>query len=135
MHEESRRAKLRKIAELGHDPWGQRFDGHLPIADIRAREGEITTDPLPPDADAKQQPDPRQQAEQHGPKVRAAGRIMLHRKQGKLIFLTIQDWTGRVQIFIGRKQVGEDGWALAECLDLGDLIGVDGELSTPRPAS
>src|SRR5881394_725231 len=85
MHEESRRAKLRKIAELGHDPWGQRFDDHLPIAEIRAREGEIKTDPLPTDADPKQQP------EQHGPKVRAAGRIMLHRKQGKLIFLTIQD--------------------------------------------
>jgi lysyl-tRNA synthetase class 2 len=126
MHEESRRAKLQKIAELGHDPWGQRFDGHSPIANIRAREGEITTDPLPPDAD------PKQQAEQHGPKVRATGRIMLHRKQGKLIFLTIQDWSGRVQIFIGRKQVGEDGWALAECLDLGDLVGVDGELKRTK---
>ena len=28
--------KLRRIAELGLDPWGQRFDGHRAIADIRA---------------------------------------------------------------------------------------------------
>ena len=60
MHEESRRAKLQKIAELGVDPWGGRFDGHTPIGEIRAREGEIVTDPLPPDATERQQP------QQHG---------------------------------------------------------------------
>ena len=35
--------------------------------------------------------------------------------------------TGQIQLFIGQKQVG-DGWQLAECFDLGDVIGVDGEL-------
>ena len=39
--EAARRDKLAKIRELGIDPWGQRFDGHLPIGQIRAREGEI----------------------------------------------------------------------------------------------
>ena len=39
--ESARRDKLRRIAELGHDPWGSRFDDHAPIADIRARAGEI----------------------------------------------------------------------------------------------
>ena len=53
---------------------------------------------------------------------------MLQRKKGKLIFLDIRDWTGQIQLFVGRGQVGEDNWALAECLDLGDLVGVDGEL-------
>jgi lysyl-tRNA synthetase class 2 len=126
MLEESRRQKLQKIAELGHDPWGQRFDGHMPIADIRAREEEIVVETLPFGAEPGQQP------EQHGPKVRAAGRILLQRKQGKLLFLTIQDWTGKIQLFIGRKQVGEEGWALAECFDLGDLVGVDGELKRTK---
>jgi len=39
--EASRREKLRKIQSLGHDPWGQRFDNHTSIADIRARAGEV----------------------------------------------------------------------------------------------
>ena len=39
--EPARRDKLRRIAELGHDPWGSRFDDHSPIAAIRARAGEI----------------------------------------------------------------------------------------------
>ena len=62
-----------------------------------------------------------------GPKVRAAGRIVLQRPGGKLIFADIRDMTGQIQLFIGQKQVC-DGWQLAECFDLGDVIGVDGEL-------
>lgn len=121
MHEASRREKLRQIEELGHDPWGRRFDNHTAIAEIRARENEIVVEPLPEGSE-------RRQAEQHGPKVRAAGRIVLQRKKGKLIFLDIRDWSGQVQLFIGRNQVGEENWALAECFDLGDIVGVDGEL-------
>lgn len=121
--EEARREKLKKIVELGHDPWGQRFDDHLPIAEIRGREGEIVEEPL---QEGQRSP------EQHGPKVRAAGRIVLQRPTGKLIFADIRDWTGQVQLFIGRNQVGDDNWALAQCLDLGDLIGVEGELKRTR---
>ncbi len=69
---------------------------------------------------------------QHGPQVRAAGRIVLQRPKGKLIFIDIRDWTGQIQLFIGRNQVGEENWALAECFDLGDMIGVDGELKRTK---
>ena len=99
MHEESRRAKLRKIAELGHDPWGQRFDGHLPIAEIRAREGEITIEPLPPDADPKQQAQ-RRAARPQGPRRRP------HRaaaQAGQADLPHIRDWTGHIQVFIGQQ--------------------------------
>ena len=109
--EEIRLEKLRRIAELGVDPWGQRFDGHQAIAAVR----EL---PIP---------DPTQ-GETPGPTVRIAGRIMLRRGQGKVIFLDLRDWTGRIQVFIGKKQVGDDGWNLSENFDLGDLIGVDGTL-------
>jgi lysyl-tRNA synthetase, class II len=120
-HEASRRDKLAKIKALGVDPWGQRFDDHLPIGAIRAREHEITVLPPPPS-------EPPKSPEQKGPKVRAAGRLVLQRRAGKLIFANIRDWTGQIQILIGRGQVGEANWALAECFDLGDVIGVDGEL-------
>jgi lysyl-tRNA synthetase, class II len=117
--EAARREKLRKIRELGIDPWGGRFDGHLPIGEIRARETEIVTQPA---ADGSDHP------EQHGPKVRAAGRIVLRRPSGKVHWLQVRDWSGTIQVMVGKNQVGESNFALAQCFDLGDLVGVDGEL-------
>jgi lysyl-tRNA synthetase class 2 len=119
MHEASRREKLRKLRELGVDPWGQRFDDHQSFAYLRNRESEIVRQPA-----TEGQPSPGET----GPRVRAAGRIVLQRRAGKLIFLNIRDWTGQIQLLIGRAQVGETGWAVAECFDLGDVIGVEGEL-------
>ena len=136
----SRRDKLQKIAELGHDPWGSRFDDHQSIAAIRARAAEVVFRTA--DGQAIELPDIQSAGagfdfrkwvseqgpgEMTGPKVRAAGRIVLQRPGGKLIFADIRDMTGQIQLFIGQKQVG-DGWQLAECFDLGDVIGVDGEL-------
>ena len=104
--------KLEKIAALGHDPWGGRFEGNQAIGDVRALE-------VPAGAGSN---------EVVGPKVRIAGRIMLRRGQGKVNFLQLRDWTGALQVFVGKNQVGDAGWALAAELDLGDLIGVDGTL-------
>ena len=70
--------------------------------------------------------------ELQGPTVRAAGRIVLKRGQGKARFIDIRDWTGQIQLFIGQKQVGPENWALAECFDLADLIGVDGMLGRTK---
>ena len=89
--------KLERIAALGIDPWGQRFEGHQAIATVRV---------LPVPA-AEPGGDPV------GPHVRVAGRIMLRRGQGKVYFLELRDWTERIQVFIGMNQVGEAGWNLA----------------------
>lgn len=121
--EAARREKLRKICELGIDPWGSRYDDHQPIGDIRSRDGEITVAPA---TEAEPQP------ESHGPKVRAAGRIVLRRPSGKVHWLQIRDWTGTIQVMIGKNQVGEENFALAQCLDLGDIVGVDGEMKRTR---
>ena len=123
--EGARREKLRKIQELDIDPWGSRFDDHQPIGEIRARDGEIAVEPAG-DCQTGQPP------EQHGPKVRAAGRIVLRRPSGKVHWLQVRDWTGTVQVMIGKNQVGDDNFALAQCFDLGDLIGVDGELKRTK---
>ena len=53
---------------------------------------------------------------------------MLRRPSGKVHWLQIRDWTGTIQVMIGKSQVGEENLALAQCFDLGDIIGVDGEL-------
>jgi lysyl-tRNA synthetase class 2 len=123
--EAARRDKLRKIQELGVDPWGHRFDDHQPIGQIRGREGEIAVEPAG-GSETGQPP------EQHGPTVRAAGRIVLRRPSGKVHWLQIRDWSGTIQVMIGKAQVGEAAFALAQCLDLGDVVGVDGELKRTR---
>lgn len=63
-----------------------------------------------------------------GPRVRATGRIVLLRDTGKLKFIDIRDQTGQIQLFIGKKQVGDAAWSLSDNFDLGDIIGVDGSL-------
>jgi lysyl-tRNA synthetase class 2 len=123
--QEARREKLRKIAEMGIDPWGGRFDNSQPIAAIRARQNEIVTIATG-DCHVGEPP------HTHGPQVRAAGRIVLQRRAGKLMFLDLRDWTGQIQLLIGKAQVGERNWQLAQQLDLGDIIGVDGELNRTR---
>jgi lysyl-tRNA synthetase, class II len=123
--EAARREKLRKIRDLGIDPWGSRFDGHQRIGDIRGRESEITTAPA-------DQAEPGHPPEMHGPTVRAAGRIVLRRPSGKVHWLQIRDWSGTIQVMIGKAQVGDENFALAQCFDLGDIIGVDGELKRTK---
>ncbi|MCA9203608.1 MAG: lysine--tRNA ligase, partial [Planctomycetales bacterium] len=140
---------MQRVADLGCDPWGQRFDNRDWIGDIRQRTAEIKLHlesggevDVPALIDGNLADNPtvafRQwmadqgKGELRGPKVRAAGRIMLHRDKGKLQFIDIQDWTGRVQLFVGQAQVGEENWQLVNCLDLGDIIGVDGELKITK---
>jgi len=59
-------------------------------------------------------------------KVSVAGRIMSLRNMGKAAFSNIQDESGRVQLYIGRDDVGDDLYALFKLMDIGDYIGVTG---------
>ncbi len=135
-----RREKMAKLVALGIDPWGGRFDDRLPINEIRALASTIkfeledgTSQPLPdfdsagPDFNFRQWKADQGKGKIVGPRVRAAGRIVLHRDKGKLHFIDIRDMTGQLQLMVGQQQVGDD-WKIVELLDLGDIIGVDGEL-------
>lgn len=63
--------------------------------------------------------------------VRVAGRIVLMRKMGKMAFLTIGDIGGKIQISIKIDIVGEEKYKeFKENFDLGDFIGVEGEIFT-----
>ncbi|MCS7160313.1 MAG: amino acid--tRNA ligase-related protein, partial [Gemmatales bacterium] len=112
--EADRATKLKRIEALGLDPWGSRFDGHQPIASVRSltvNEG----DPF-----------------QVGPRVRVAGRIRTIRRMGRILFLDLTDASGKIQILVGQKQVDDRTWALCDCLDLGDLLGVDGHFGATK---
>ncbi|MEY5012684.1 MAG: Lysine--tRNA ligase, partial [Verrucomicrobiota bacterium] len=95
----ARRAKLKRFRdELGFEPYGQRVDGLLPLADARALFSEeahaaheaaakLAKDAKAAGAAAPQEvPDAR-------PVAKVAGRIVQHRDMGKLVFLFLRDAT------------------------------------------
>lgn len=105
--EKARLEKLEKISAMGRDPFGQRFDGHRSIGEVR--------DLVPEESGVA------------GESVRIAGRIMLRRKAGKLRFYDIKDQTGNIQLLFSRGDLSDEQWELMGHLDLGDLIGIDGQ--------
>jgi lysyl-tRNA synthetase class 2 len=107
--EEQRQHKLEQIRQLGIDPYGGRYEGAESAQSIRDRYKE---------GDEIQ-------------RARCAGRIVLLRDIGKLIFITLRDWTGTIQLGLSNKLLGEQ-WKLAKLLELGDIIGVEGQLGRTK---
>ena len=64
--------------------------------------------------------------------VSVAGRVMLKRDSGKLVFATISDRGTDIQLFISKAVVGDDAFADVKELDRGDWVGVHGTLMTTR---
>jgi lysyl-tRNA synthetase, class II len=60
--------------------------------------------------------------------VTVAGRIMLKRVMGKASFATIQDTSGRIQVYISEGDTGKDAQDAFKHYDIGDIIGVTGAL-------
>jgi len=106
--------KAGHLAELGVDPFGRRFDGREPIADVRARC---------PEEDVE---------DETAPRARAAGRVMRLRDHGKVVFLDIADRTGAIQVYIRKNNVGDENFEIVKQLDLGDHLGVEGGVKKTR---
>lgn len=106
-----RRAKLKAIREQGiafpNDFARNHFAGKLHEA-----FGELSTEEL----EAKQMT------------VQVAGRMLLKRVMGKASFATIQDMSGRIQLFISNNDTGEEAHSAFKHYDLGDILGVSGVL-------
>lgn len=60
--------------------------------------------------------------------AKIAGRMMLKRVMGKASFATLQDSTGRIQIFLTRDDVGEELYAAFRHWDLGDIVAAEGRV-------
>ncbi|HET7338854.1 MAG TPA: lysine--tRNA ligase [Candidatus Dormibacteraeota bacterium] len=58
--------------------------------------------------------------------VSVAGRLMVKRQQGGLVFADLQDGRGRIQLMANRSVLGDDEFARFADLDLGDIVGVTG---------
>ncbi len=110
-YEHQRREKLARIRQLDsvEDPYGGRYDGTEAAEAVKSRFR---------DGDETQQ-------------ARCAGRIVLLRDIGKLVFITLRDRSGTIQVGMSRKLMSEQ-WQLTKLLELGDIIGAAGQLGKTK---
>src|SRR5258706_9672830 len=104
---EQRRAKLAALRARGIDPFKNKFTPAEMCADARHRYAEHR-------------------------EVALAGRITAHRDMGKSMFIDIKDQSGRLQIYAQKNVLGDDQYHVFTHLDLGDFIGVRGNMFTTR---
>ncbi|MGA1980659.1 MAG: lysine--tRNA ligase [Sedimentisphaerales bacterium] len=107
--ERQRQEKLSRIRELGIDPYGGRYEGAEQASDIKGRFKE----------------------DDESQRAVSAGRIVLLRDIGSLIFMTLRDWSGTIQIGLSKKLLGEK-WSLVKLFELGDIIGAEGQLGKTK---
>src|SRR5258708_31600398 len=98
---QARLEKLEKLKMLGWNPYGYSFDKKQTVVEAGAMEGSI---------------------------VKTAGRMMSFRTHGNIAFADLKDETGKIQIFFQKKLLGDAFKDLMSVLDLGDFIGVEGEV-------
>ena len=70
--------------------------------------------------------------ELEGTQVSIAGRMMSKRVMGKASFCNIQDLKGNIQCYVARDSVGEDVYKDFKKFDVGDLVGIKGEVFTTK---
>jgi lysyl-tRNA synthetase, class II len=109
-----RRSKRDALRQHGIDPYPSRFDRTHTTVELRDAYGHL-------DADART-----------GQVVAVAGRIVSIRGHGKLVFATLQDVTGAIQLLIPVANLTEPGAAVLERTDLGDWVGAVGEVIVSR---
>ncbi len=109
-------AKLDKLRELGVSPYGQRTQK---IQSTAAIHQQIEALALAPGSNC---------TEARG---KVAGRVMLRRVMGKLMFVTIRDRRGDLQLGLARQHL-EAHWEMLKLLDLGDIIVAEGSLGRTR---
>jgi lysyl-tRNA synthetase class 2 len=110
----ARRRKLERLRDQGIDPFPHAFPGVSRIADVRERFAGLES------------------GAETGERVRVAGRIAARRGQGKAAFVDLVDRSGRIQLLARIDVLGEEPFALLTGMDLGDLVGVDGEVICSR---
>ena len=101
-----RREKLATLQEAGKDPFQiTKYDVTHHSTDVKDNFEELK-----------------------GTVVRIAGRMMSKRVMGKASFCNIQDKPGNIQVYVARDSVGEEPYAEFKKFDVGDIVGIEGEV-------
>ena len=109
---EVRRQKLAKLREAGHKIYPNDFRPNHTTAEVISKFNECSEEDLPSVATD----------------IVLAGRIMGIRKFGKASFFHLQDRRGRLQVYARKDRLGDEGYALFQSFDVGDIVGVSGHL-------
>jgi len=112
---EQMRVRMNKAEEYrqqGIDPFGGKFERTHLAQDIFDQYDSLSKEDL----------------QEKGDTATVAGRIRTKRGKGKAGFAHIQDVSGQIQIYVRKDTVGEEAHQLFKSVDLGDIIGVTGEV-------
>ncbi|MCC5578552.1 bifunctional lysylphosphatidylglycerol synthetase/lysine--tRNA ligase LysX [Microtetraspora sp. AC03309] len=110
-----RRDKLDRLRAEGIDPYPVSFPRTATVAEVRERHAGLGPGAVT------------------GDRVGVVGRVMLSRNSGKLCFATIRDGSGDLQIMLSLDRLGEESLAAwKRDVDLGDHVGIEGEVVTSR---
>ena len=109
-----RRRKLAELRAAGVDPFPHAFAGVQPIAEVKAPHADLPA------------------GEETDERARIAGRLAARRGQGRAAFLDVVDRSGRMQLHARADVLGEERMAALLGLDLGDLIGAEGNVFRTR---
>ena len=105
-----RREKLAALQEAGKDPFQiMKFDVTHHSKDVKDNYAEL-----------------------EGKSVTIAGRIMSKRVMGKASFCNVQDLKGTIQSYVARDSIGEESYADFKKYDVGDIVGITGEVFTTK---
>jgi lysyl-tRNA synthetase class 2 len=97
-----------------YDALPHRFAGRTAIAEVRTAHETLEA------------------GAESGATYRLAGRVMARRGQGKLVFLDLEDRSGRLQLLAALDVLGEEALAKVSAISLGDVVGVEGEAIATR---
>jgi lysyl-tRNA synthetase, class II len=109
-----RLTKLDRLRERGVPPYPVRFDRDRTVADARAEFDGLGV------------------GDEANVTVHIAGRLMLLRRHGGLVFGDLHDQTGELQLFAARDDLGPEAFADVDALDRGDWVGVTGTMMRTR---
>ncbi len=117
-----RRTRLDRMRdEFNVEPFGSRVDGLTPLTEAKAQYNEQA------DLSHKENPENDQR-----PVVKIAGRVMQHRVMGNLIFMSLRDHTGDLQLAVSKKLVGPDAFKVAKLVELSDIVTAQGPLAKTK---
>ncbi|MBY0112388.1 MAG: lysine--tRNA ligase [Phycisphaerales bacterium] len=119
--EQQRRLNRDEAAKLGVNPYGTRTDGLIPLSQARALYDDAANTDFNANSKNPGYADPR-------PRASVAGRVMLLRDGGKLIWMTIRDHSDALQIAVSQRDCSELGFKVAKLTDLADVIVVSGRV-------